>query len=98
MAASESVIGKKQFHYVDGEAVELSPDKKKYEEAMKQKMEFSKEVDRFIWLVLCYICMQVVRSFTTSVLKLFNDILYMNPDLYFSLPNRYLDVRFFLFL
>ncbi|KAH0905433.1 hypothetical protein HID58_037260 [Brassica napus] len=53
MAASESVIGKKQFHYVDGEAVELSPDKKKYEDAKKQKMEFSKEVDRFIWLVFC---------------------------------------------
>ncbi|XP_048612583.1 histone-lysine N-methyltransferase MEDEA-like [Brassica napus] len=51
MAASESVIGKKQFHYVDGEAVELSPDKKKYEDARKQKMEFSKEVDRFIWKI-----------------------------------------------
>lgn len=51
MAPSESVIGKKQFHYVDGEAVELSPDKEKYEEARKQKMEFSKEIDRFIWLV-----------------------------------------------
>ncbi|RID40047.1 hypothetical protein BRARA_J00117 [Brassica rapa] len=51
MAASESVIGKKQFHYVDGEAVELSPDKKKYEDAKKQKMEFSKEVDRFIWKI-----------------------------------------------
>lgn len=80
MAASESVIGKKQFHYVDGEAVELSPDKKKYEDAKKQKMEFSKEVDRFIWLVFCvtyvfgylvitYICMQVVHSYTTSILK-----------------------------
>ncbi|KAL0800626.1 hypothetical protein Bca101_055801 [Brassica carinata] len=51
MAANESVVGKKQYHYVDGEAVELSPDKKKYEEAMKQKMEFSKEVDRFIWKI-----------------------------------------------
>ncbi|KAJ4914709.1 Histone-lysine N-methyltransferase MEDEA [Raphanus sativus] len=51
MAPSESVIGKKQFHYVDGEAVELSPDKEKYEEARKQKMEFSKEIDRFIWKI-----------------------------------------------
>ncbi|KAJ0245251.1 Histone-lysine N-methyltransferase MEDEA [Hirschfeldia incana] len=51
MAPSESVLGKKQYYYVNGEAVELSPDKKKYEEAMKQKMEFSKEVDRFIWKI-----------------------------------------------
>ncbi|CAH8305382.1 unnamed protein product, partial [Eruca vesicaria subsp. sativa] len=51
MAASESVVGKKQYHYVNGETVELSPDKTQSEKARKQRLLFSPEVDRLMWLI-----------------------------------------------
>lgn len=62
MAKIDSVIGKKQIYYVDGEAVELSveyeedeEDEENEEDTEKEKCEFSKDVDRFIWLVFCVI-------------------------------------------
>ncbi|KAG2260484.1 hypothetical protein Bca52824_079778 [Brassica carinata] len=49
MAESDSVIGKKQIIYVNGQAEELSSDDE--EETEKEKLEFSKDANRFIWLV-----------------------------------------------
>ncbi|CAN7066732.1 unnamed protein product [Brassica oleracea var. botrytis] len=52
MAESDSVIGKKQIIYVNGQAEELSSDDEEdEEETEKEKLEFSKDADRFIWLV-----------------------------------------------
>lgn len=64
MAESDSVIGKRQIYYLNGEALELSSEEDEEdeeedeEETKKEKCEFSKDVDRFIWLVFCitYIC------------------------------------------
>ncbi|KAL0884324.1 hypothetical protein Bca101_008305 [Brassica carinata] len=49
MAESDSVIGKKQIIYVNGQAEELSSDDE--EETEKEKLEFSKDANRFIWEV-----------------------------------------------
>lgn len=52
MAESDSVIGKKQIIYVNGQAEELSSDDEEdEEETEKEKLEFSKDADWFIWLV-----------------------------------------------
>ncbi|XP_024008106.1 histone-lysine N-methyltransferase MEDEA [Eutrema salsugineum] len=55
MAESDSVIGKKQIHYVDGEAVELKSDnetnEEDEEETENEKLEFSEDVDRLIWKI-----------------------------------------------
>ncbi|XP_023645619.1 histone-lysine N-methyltransferase MEDEA [Capsella rubella] len=58
MAESDSVFGKRQIYYLDGEAVELSSEEEDEEdeaedeeEPIKEKREFSKGVDRFIWMV-----------------------------------------------
>ncbi|KAF8111537.1 hypothetical protein N665_0074s0067 [Sinapis alba] len=56
MAESDSVIGKKQIIYVNGQAEELSSDDEEdeedeEEETKKEKLEFSKDADRFIWEV-----------------------------------------------
>ncbi|CAL9213440.1 unnamed protein product, partial [Arabidopsis halleri] len=57
MAESDSVIGKRQIYYLNGEALELSSEEDEEdeeedeEETKKEKCEFSKDVDRFIWTV-----------------------------------------------
>ncbi|AAG10636.1 Histone-lysine N-methyltransferase MEDEA [Arabidopsis thaliana] len=57
MAESDSVIGKRQIYYLNGEALELSSEEDEEdeeedeEEIKKEKCEFSEDVDRFIWTV-----------------------------------------------
>ena len=74
MAESDSVIGKKQIIYVKGQAEELSSnDEEDEEETEKEKLEFSKDADQFIWLVFAlhmllitkrsFMCMQEGHSY-----------------------------------
>lgn len=52
MAESDSMIGKRQIIYVNGQAEELfCDDQEDEEETEKEILEFSKDADRFIWLV-----------------------------------------------
>lgn len=54
MVESDSVIGKKQIYYVDGEAMKMSSDSEESgedrEETEKEKLKFSEDADRLIWL------------------------------------------------
>ncbi|XP_010457241.1 PREDICTED: histone-lysine N-methyltransferase MEDEA-like [Camelina sativa] len=58
MAENDSVFGKRQFYYVDGEAVELSSEEDEEHEAEDDEEEtkkeifiFSEDVDLFIWTI-----------------------------------------------